>query len=105
MPVCEMLVMLNSVSGPKPVCLPQLTIHLDLEALKPVRCWCGLQDGEQKRVPGCDGSVGECPEDRVIGVHRQRYVERAGMDWQLLVVASFWDFRCVPTVGEAERGV
>ena len=36
MSVCEILVMLNSVSGPKPVCLQQVTVHIDLETLKPI---------------------------------------------------------------------
>ena len=80
MPVCEMLVILSSVSGPKPVCLLLLTVHFDLEALKPVRCWCGLQDGERKRVSGRDGSVGECPEDRVLVVRAHRKRERE-LEW------------------------
>ena len=72
--------MLDSVSGPKPVCLQQVTVHLDLESLKLGRCWRSLQDGKRKGVPGSDSSVGECPEDRVIGAHRQgeRELERMG---------------------------
>ena len=67
-----MLVILNSVSDPNPVCLQQVTVHLDLKILKLGSCWHGRQDGKLKGVPGCDGSEGECPEDRVIGAHRQR---------------------------------
>ena len=72
--------MLDSVSGPKPVCLQQVTVHLDLESLKLGRCWRSLQDGKRKGVPGSDSSVGECPEYRVTGVHRQgeRELERMG---------------------------
>ena len=33
MTVCKILIMLDSVSGPKPVCLQQVTVHLDLESL------------------------------------------------------------------------
>ena len=80
MTVCKMLLMLDSVSGPKPVCLQQVTVHLDLESLKLGRCWRCLQDVKRKGVPGGDSSVGECPEDRVIGAHRQgeRELERMG---------------------------
>ena len=80
MTVCKMLLMLDSVSGPKPVCLQQVTVHLDLESLKLGRCWRCLQDVKRKGVPGGDSFVGECPEDRVIGAHRQgeRELERMG---------------------------
>ena len=63
MTVCKILIMSDSVSGPKPVCLQQVTVHLDLESLKLGRCWRSLQDGKRKGVPGSDSSVGECPED------------------------------------------
>ena len=80
MTVCKMLLMLDSVSGPKPICLQQVTVHLDLESLKLGRCWRSIQDGKRMGVPGSDSSVGECPEDRVIGAHRQgeRELERMG---------------------------
>ena len=61
MTVCKMLLMLDSVSGPKPVCLQQVTVHLDLESLKLGRCSRCLQDVKRKGVPGGDSSVGECP--------------------------------------------
>ena len=74
--------MLNSVSGPKPVCIQQVTVHvhLDLESLKLGRCWRSLQDGKRKGVPGSDSSVGESSADRVIGPLRQRErdLERIG---------------------------
>ena len=75
-----MLLMLDSVSGPKPVRLQQVTVHLNLESLKLGKCWRSLQDGKRKGVPGSDSSVGKCPEDRVIGAHRQgeRELERMG---------------------------
>ena len=38
MTVCKILIMLDSVSGPKPVCLQQVTVHLDLESLN----WAGV---------------------------------------------------------------
>ena len=99
MTVCKMLLMLDSVSGPKPVCLQQVTVHLDLESLKLGRCWRCLQDVKRKGVPGGDSSVGECPEDRVIGAHRQgeRELERMGR-CQLPPRPGVF-------VGEAEHGV
>ena len=84
MTVCKMLLMLDSVSGPKPVCLQQVMVHLDLESLKLGRCWRCLQDVKRKGVPGGDSSVGECPEDRVIGAHRQGERE----SWNGWAVAS-----------------
>ena len=49
MTVCEMLVMpwLNSVSGPKPACLQQVTVHFDLESLKPVRSMLAQSPGQK----------------------------------------------------------
>ena len=95
-----MLLMLHSVSGPKPVCLQQVTVHLDLESLKLGRCWRCLQDVKRKGVPGGDSSVGDCPEDRVIGAYRQgeRELERMGR-CQLSPRPGVFD------VGEAEHGV
>ena len=99
MTVCKILIMLDSVSGPKPVCLQQVTVHLDLESLKLGRCWRSLQDGKRKGVPGSDSSVGECPEDRVIGAHRQgeRELERMGCcQWTLCIIGSHVFEPCPP---------
>ena len=98
-----MLLMLDSVSGPKPVCLQQVTVHLDLESLKLGRCWRCLQDVKRKGVPGGDSSVGEC--GGLSHWSAQARGERAGTDGPLPVVASSWGFRCGPIVGEAEHGV